>query len=167
MIYYITEDVRSSKSGFAQERALSLSDNPIYTATARIGDNDFEKRVERHRRERDERWDRIEEEVNIGSLDISGRVAVLDCVTLWLTNLYLDLDNDVEACLEKGKMEFSNFIKQEATFIVISNEIGMGVHAQTKVGRKFTELQGWMNQFIAAKADKATFMVSGLPLTLK
>lgn len=55
----------------------------------------------------------------------------------------------------------------DATFLIISNELGMGLHAETPVGRKFTDLQGWVNQFIAQKSDKAVFMVSGLPLFLK
>jgi len=69
--------------------------------------------------------------------------------------------------LKKGKEELLQLFKKEANIIIISNEIGMGVHAQTKMARKFTELQGWMNQFIAQKADQAIFMVSGLPVKLK
>ena len=75
--------------------------------------------------------------------------------------------NDVEKCLELAKAEFNRLLDLEATIIIISNEIGMGVHAQTEIGRKFTELQGWMNQHIAKYANKAIMMVSGIPLSLK
>ena len=92
---------------------------------------------------------------------------VIDCVTLWLTNFYVDSKNNIEEALIITKNEINKLLDTEATFIIISNEIGMGLHAQTEVGRKFTELQGWVNQYIAQKADKATFMVSGLPLHLK
>ncbi|UII25894.1 bifunctional adenosylcobinamide kinase/adenosylcobinamide-phosphate guanylyltransferase [Fulvivirga maritima] len=167
MIYYISGGERSGKSGYAQKLALSLSDNPIYLATARQWDGDFKKRVARHVADRDDRWTTIEEEKHLSKLDVSGKVVVLDCITLWLTNWYVDTKNNVDECLEKGKAELSALFQQEGTLIIISNEIGMGIHAQTEVGRKFTELQGWMNEFIASQSDKAFFMVSGLPLTLK
>lgn len=167
MIYYITGGERSGKSGYAQNLALELSNSPYYLATSRVWDGDFEKRVERHISDRDERWTTIEEEKHLGSLDLKGKTVVVDCVTLWLTNWYVDTKNDVEQCLEKGKTELEKLFLQKANIIIISNEIGMGIHAQTEIGRKFTELQGWMNQYIASKSDKATFMVSGLPMTLK
>ena len=167
MIYYITGGERSGKSAYAQKLALELSETPFYLATSRKWDGDFEKRVERHISDRDDRWTTIEEEKYLGKLEVSGRVVVIDCVTLWLTNWYVDTKNDVEECLEKGKIELAGLFAQDTTLIIISNEIGMGIHAQTLVGRKFTELQGWMNQFIAKEADKAVFMVSGLPLNLK
>lgn len=147
--------------------ALGLSDQPVYLATSRKWDTDFEKRVQRHQDERDQRWETWEEEKFIGKLDISGRVVVLDCITLWLTNWFVDLEQDIDVCLHHGNQELEQLFQQEATLIIISNEIGMGVHAESPMGRKFVELQGWMNQFIADRADKAVFMVSGLPLQLK
>ncbi|PWJ43040.1 bifunctional adenosylcobinamide kinase/adenosylcobinamide-phosphate guanylyltransferase [Sediminitomix flava] len=167
MIYYITGGERSGKSSYAQNLALSLADTPFYVATARHWDGDFEKRIQRHVAERDERWTSIEEEKYLGNLKLEGKTVVVDCVTLWLTNWYLDTKNNVEESLEKGKIELEKLFAQKANIIIISNEIGMGIHAQTEVGRKFTELQGWMNQFIAKRADKAIFMVSGLPMKLK
>ncbi|WP_299530249.1 bifunctional adenosylcobinamide kinase/adenosylcobinamide-phosphate guanylyltransferase [Ulvibacterium sp.] len=167
MIYYISGGERSGKSRYAMELALGLSENPVYLATSRKWDADFEKRVERHKNERDERWETWEVEKLIGKLDISGRVVVLDCITLWLTNWFMDLEQDIDACMKQGKQELKQLFGQEGTLIIISNEIGMGGHAESHIGRKFTELQGWMNQFVAKSADKAVFMVSGLPLQLK
>ncbi|GAB3659263.1 bifunctional adenosylcobinamide kinase/adenosylcobinamide-phosphate guanylyltransferase [Echinicola sediminis] len=169
MIYYVTGGERSGKSRYAQNLAESLSKNPYYLATSRIWDKDFEERVNRHQSDRDERWTTIEEEKYLGQLDIKDKTVVMDCVTLWLTNWYVDTKNDVDACLASCKEELLQLFKnaQYGTLIIISNEIGMGLHAQTEVGRKFTELQGWINQFIAQKADKATFIVSGLPIQIK
>ena len=167
MIYYITGGERSGKSSYAQKLAESLSNTPYYLATSRIWDEDFKKRVERHKNDRDERWTTIEEEKEISKVIPENSVIVIDCVTLWLTNLYFDSENNVEKALELASIEIENLAKINAEIIIISNEIGMGVHAQTHVARKFTELQGWTNQRIANKADKAIFMVSGLPLTLK
>lgn len=167
MIYYITGGARSGKSAYAQQLALELSSNPIYLATARNWDADFEKRIKRHQKDRDERWENIEEEKYPSKIDFSGRVVVIDCVTLWLTNFYVDVKYDIEEALRQTKKEIDLLAQQNATFIIISNELGMGLHADTESGRKFTDLQGWTNQYIAQKADQAIFMVSGLPLVLK
>lgn len=166
-IIYITGGARSGKSRHAQELALQLSQQPVYIATARQWDDEFRQRIRRHQQERDHRWASLEEEKYLSRLDLRGKVAVIDCVTLWLTNFFVDLGNDIEACLEAGKKEIDALAGQDATFIIISNEIGMGTHADTEIGRKFTDLQGWMNQYIAQKAKSALFMVSGLPLILK
>jgi len=167
MIYYITGGERSGKSRYAQELAESLSDTPYYLATSRIWDADFNNRVQRHVSDRDERWTTIEEEKNISQVIQENTTVVIDCVTLWLTNFFVDTKNDIEACLDLAKTEITKLSKLNATVIIISNEIGMGLHAQTASGRKFTELQGWVNQIIAKQSDKAIFMVSGLPLNLK
>ena len=167
MIHYISGGERSGKSSYAQKIAEDISKNPIYLATSRIWDDDFQKRVDRHISDRDERWTTIEEEKNISAVIADKSTVVIDCVTLWLTNFYVDTKYDTEKALELAKQEIEKLIKIDANIIIISNEIGMGLHATTESGRKFTELQGWVNQFIAKKADKATFMVSGLPLKLK
>jgi len=70
--------------------------------------------------------------------------------------------------LEEAKKEFLSIVNQEnTTLIIVTNEIGMGVHAETHIGRKFTELQGWMNQFLASNADEVVLMVSGIPVKIK
>ncbi|TKB95974.1 bifunctional adenosylcobinamide kinase/adenosylcobinamide-phosphate guanylyltransferase [Pedobacter cryophilus] len=167
MIYYISGGARSGKSAYAQNLALELSENPVYLATARNWDADFDQRIKRHQNDRDQRWENIEEEKYPAKIDFSKRVVVVDCVTLWLTNFYVDTKYDIDASLTQIKTEFDDMIQQDATFIIISNELGMGLHADTESGRKFTDLQGWTNQYIAQKADKAIFMVSGLPMVLK
>ncbi len=167
MITLITGGERSGKSRYAQQLALELSDKPLYVATARKWDEDFEKRVQRHKDERDERWTNIEEEKHLSKIDLNNKVAVIDCVTLWLTNFYTDTKYNVEESLKQAKDEFEKLAKADRTLIIISNEIGMGVHAGTETGRKFVELQGWMNQHIAAKADKVVLMVSGIPVAIK
>ncbi|WP_299681586.1 bifunctional adenosylcobinamide kinase/adenosylcobinamide-phosphate guanylyltransferase [uncultured Tenacibaculum sp.] len=167
MMYYITGGERSGKSSYAQQLAESLSETPYYLATSRIWDADFKNRVKRHISDRNERWTTIEEEKNISQVIPKNATVVIDCVTLWLTNFFVDTKNDIEECLRLAKDEILKLSELNATIIIISNEIGMGLHAQTESGRQFTELQGWVNQFIAKKSDTAIFMVSGLPLTLK
>jgi adenosylcobinamide kinase/adenosylcobinamide-phosphate guanylyltransferase len=168
MIYLVTGGERSGKSSYAQEIATELSATPMYVATARKWDGDFQKRIDRHQQERDERWINIENEKYLSEIDFSGKVAVVDCVTLWLTNFFVDTKNDVALCLEQAKAEFDSIVSQEnGTILIITNEIGMGVHAETHIGRKFTELQGWMNQYLAKKADVVVLMVSGIPVKIK
>lgn len=167
MIHYISGGQRSGKTNYAVQQALILSDNPVYLATSRIWDEDHNARITLHKKGRDERWENIEEEKEISKLKLINRTVVLDCITLWLTNFFVDSNYDVDTALAEAKKEFDAFIQQDFNLIIISNEIGMGVHATTDGGRKFADLQGWMNQYISQGADKATFMVSGLPLTLK
>ena len=166
-IVFITGGARSGKSRYAQQLALQLSNNPVYLATARHWDDDFEKRIQRHRAERDERWTSIEEEKNISGLSLSGKVIVMDCVTLWITNFFTDNKYEIDSSLQQCQAEIDRLNVASNTFIIISNEIGMGMHAETEIGRKFTDLQGWMNQYIAQKADKVIFMVSGIPMIIK
>ncbi|HXB08335.1 MAG TPA: bifunctional adenosylcobinamide kinase/adenosylcobinamide-phosphate guanylyltransferase [Puia sp.] len=164
---FITGGARSGKSRYAQQLALNRTGSPVYVATARIWDAEFRQRVGRHQQDRDERWSLLEEEKWLSRLPLAGKVAVIDCVTLWITNFFSDLRSDIDACLAACEKEIDGLLQQEATFIVISNEIGMGLHADTESGRKFTDLQGWVNQSLAARADEVIFMVSGIPLKVK
>jgi adenosylcobinamide kinase/adenosylcobinamide-phosphate guanylyltransferase len=166
-LYYISGGQRSGKSRYAQDLALQLSPSPVYLATSRAWDDDHRQRIARHMADRDARWTTLEEEKYLSRLDLTGRVVVLDCVTLWLTNFFTDADYDVETALSQAQAEFDKLLTQDCTLLVISNEIGMGLHATTEAGRKFTDLQGWLNQYIAQRAEHAIFMVSGLPLTVK
>ena len=166
-IIFITGGVRSGKSRYGQELALRLSSSPLYLATARRWDAEFEQRISRHRLERDERWTSIEEEKYISRLPLQGRVVLIDCVTLWITNFFADTKGDIDASLDACKNEIDRLCELDTTLIIISNEIGMGMHADTESGRKFSDLQGWINQYIAAKANQVTLMVSGIPVIIK
>lgn len=165
-IVLVTGGQRSGKSGYAQKLALSLTANPVYLATSRVWDEEFRERVLRHQADRGPEWTNIEEEKELSRHDITGRVAVIDCVTLWCTNFFVELQ-DVALALEALKQEFDRFTAQEATFIFVTNEIGMGGVSPNEVQRRFTDLQGWMNQYIASKADQVVLMVSGIPLKVK
>ena len=167
-IIFITGGQRSGKSRFAQKLALDKSSHPMYVATARVWDDDFKKRIKRHQADRDPEWFNAEAEKYISTIDYTNtEVAVVDCVTLWLTNFFVDNKQDVEICLQQAKEEFDKFCKHNICAIIVSNELGMSLHAETETGRKFTDLQGWMNQYIADKADAVYFMVAGIPQKIK
>jgi adenosylcobinamide kinase/adenosylcobinamide-phosphate guanylyltransferase len=166
-IILITGGQRSGKSSKAEELALNLSSNPIYVATAHIWDDEFRERVRKHQERRGPQWTNIEEELYLSRHDLSGRVAVIDCVTLWLTNFFYANDSDVNKSLEAAKAEFDAFTQYDATYIFVTNEIGSGGVSENALQRKFTDLQGWMNQYIASKADEVIWMVSGIPVKIK
>lgn len=169
MICFITGGARSGKTSYAQKQALQLSNTPVYIATAKKypDDKEFEKRIQRHQQERDERWTSYEELYTVSRLPILDRVVVIDCVTLWLSNFFSTHKGDIDSCLNELKNEIAALKKMNTHFFIISNEIGMGVHAEHEISRKFTDLQGWANQYIAQEADKVILMVSGIPLTIK
>ncbi len=166
-IIFITGGQRSGKSSHGQKLALKRSNSPVYLATARQWDEDFKKRITRHRSDRGDEWETVEEEKNIGSLNLEGKTVLLDCVTLWLTNLFHDSGYDPERSLDQAKKEWKKLTSGNFTLIVISNEVGMGVIAENEASRNFADLQGWMNQHIAAMASQVIFMVSGIPHVIK
>lgn len=166
-IILVTGGARSGKSSHAEALALSLSPAPVYLATARIWDDEFRERVRRHQERRGPQWTNIEEEKFLSRHDLAGRVALVDCLTLWATNFFYDLEGDTDKALEAIKAEFRRFTDQDATFIFVTNEIGLGGTSDNALQRKFTDLQGWMNQYVAALADEVFLMVSGIPVKIK
>lgn len=166
-IILITGGARSGKSSYAERLALSLSTNPIYMATAHVWDEEFRQRVIRHQLSRGPEWTNIEEEKELSKHVVEGRVVLIDCVTLWCTNYFFQMEGDLQAALKEVQHEFDRFTDQDATFIFVTNEIGMGGTSENELQRKFTDLQGWMNQYIAARADEVTLLVSGIPVKVK
>lgn len=166
-IILITGGQRSGKSSYAEKLALSLSPHPVYMATSRIWDEEFRQRVLCHQERRGPEWTNIEEEKTLSRHELEGRVVLIDCVTLWCTNFFFDLDANVDAALQAIKQEFDNFTNQNATFIFVTNEIGSGAVSENAVQRRFTDLQGWMNQYIASKADQVYLMISGIAVAIK
>ncbi len=172
-IILITGGQRSGKSKYAEKLALSLSNAPVYVATAHIWDDEFRQRVSIHRQRRGHEWENIEEEKYLSRHDLTGRVAVIDCITLWCTNFfYLSGKAEweqptVSEALNAVKAEFDRLIAQDATFIFVTNEIGWGGVSDNVIQRRFTDMEGWMNQYVAAKADEVVLMVSGIPVKIK
>lgn len=166
-IILVTGGQRSGKSDYAQRLALQRAENPVYLATSRVWDDEYRLRIERHKARRGSRWTNLEEEKEISRHDLTGRVVVVDCVTLWATNFFFDNASDVELSLQQLQAEFDRFTSHDATYIFVTNEIGMGGTSEHLTQRRFADLQGGINQYIAAKADRVVFMVSGCPLAVK
>lgn len=168
-ISLITGGQRSGKSMYAEKLALSLSPNPVYMATAHVWDDEFHERVLRHQQRRGPEWTNIEEERWLSRHDVRGRVVLVDCLTLWATNFFFadGAETDVDSALNELKTEFDRFTAQDATFIVVTNEIGSGGTPVNDVQRRFTDLLGWLNQYVAQKADEVVLMVSGIAVKVK
>ncbi len=172
-IILVTGGQRSGKSTYAEQLALSISPTPVYLATAHIWDEEFRNRVLIHQQRRGSNWTNIEEEKYLSHHNINGRVVVIDCITLWCTNFFFDRNAEewnqptVDDALTAVKAEFDIFISQEATFIFVTNEIGSGGTSDNVIQRRFTDLEGWMNQYVASKADEVVLMVSGIPVKIK
>ncbi|MDY6206993.1 bifunctional adenosylcobinamide kinase/adenosylcobinamide-phosphate guanylyltransferase [Bacteroides heparinolyticus] len=172
-IILITGGQRSGKSVYAEQMALSLSNQPVYLATAHVWDDEFRQRVLRHQERRGENWTNVEEEKFLSRHRFENRVVVIDCITLWCTNFFFDRHaNDweqpsVDDALEALKAEFDKFIEQDAVLIFVTNEIGSGGVSDNIVQRRFTDLEGWMNQYVASQADEVILMVSGIPVKIK
>ena len=166
-IVLVTGGQRSGKSRYAQKLALSLTDNPVYLATSRVWDEEFRQRVLRHQADRGAEWTNIEEDKYLSGYDLGGRIVVIDCVTLWATNFFFDNEGDISRSLTELKDEFDKLAGQDAYLIFVTNEIGLGGISPDSVQRRFTDLQGWLNQYIVSRADEVVFMVSGIPMKVK
>ncbi len=166
-ITFITGGARSGKSSYAQQLAELRSENPVYLATARVWDDDFRRRIERHQNDRGPHWINIEKDKELSACDLEGKTVLLDCITLWLTNIFFDNQFDADRSLEDAKTEWNRFVQKDMNLIVVSNELGMGVHPAEESARKFTDLQGWMNQYIAQQAREVFLMISGIPVKIK
>ena len=172
-IILITGGQRSGKSTKAEELALSLSSHPVYMATAHIWDEEFRERVRKHQERRGPEWTNIEDEIHLSKHDmkacfpdVADRITITfkpSKLTHWISSSQESIDNILTA----AKKEFDAFTQHDATYIFVTNEIGLGGVSTNQLQRKFTDLQGWMNQYIAQKADEVILMVSGIALKLK
>jgi len=166
-IILVTGGQRSGKSSYAQKLALSLTANPVYLATSAVWDEEYRLRIERHKRDRGAEWTNVEELKDLQKVDVQNRVVVIDCVTLWSTNFFTESNGDVEYSLAAVTERFGEFTKQDATFIFVTNELGLGGTSENDLQRRFTDLLGWVNQYIASQSDEVVLMVSGIPMKIK
>lgn len=167
-ILLITGGQRSGKSQYAEQLALSLSPNPIYVATARVFDEEFRQRVALHQARRGPQWTNIEEEKELARHNFSQRVVLVDCLTLWATNFFFDLDESTEQTLLALREQLEAlFAQEDVTYIFVTNELGLGGVSPNATQRRFTDLQGSLNQIVAHQADEVTLMVSGIPIRIK
>lgn len=163
----LTGGQRSGKSAMAMSLALAQSQEPVHVATARVLDGELAARVARHQQDRGEQWYNLEAPRYPSRLPLEGRVVVLDCITLWLCNIFFDLGQDPNLALGEARREWAGMMAMDSRLFVVTNEIGLGVIPADPSSRSFADLQGWFNQDLARMADSVLLMVAGLPLWLK
>jgi adenosylcobinamide kinase/adenosylcobinamide-phosphate guanylyltransferase len=169
-ITFITGGARSGKSRLAEDLALAQGAPLLYVATGSGGDGEMAERIARHRQRRGESWQTIEEPTDLAGV-LTGhdgwfRATLVDCVTLWLTNLLLATD-DKGAVLAEVRRTVDILAGLQTPLYLVSNEVGMGIVPETPLGRVFRDLAGEANELLAAAADEAYVVFSGLPLKLK
>ena len=167
---FITGGCRSGKSRYALDYANRHFSKKLFLATSEALDEEMAQRIENHKKVRGPEWQTIEEPVEIVNkikeYGEDGKVILIDCLTLWLYNLLMRWGDDSKILNETDKL--INVIKQNpASFILVSNEVGMGIVPADPLSRRYRDLLGTMNQRIAQALDTVIFMVSGIPLFLK
>ena len=170
-LIFITGGTRSGKSGYAQRRAEAHPGALLYVATAAAGDAEMAERIVRHRAAREQRWETLEEPLALAErlpAATTGKGAVLvDCVTLWLSNLYFQHREEPAPVLAAVAALIDALPRIAAPVYLVSNELGSGVVPENRLARRFRDLAGETNQLLAAAADEAWLVVAGLPLRLK
>ncbi len=157
---------RSGKSSHAEQRLTTAHPAPwIYIATAQALDDEMRDRIAEHRRRRGDGWQTVEAPIDLaGALRTSRETPVLvDCLTLWLTNLMLG-DHDIAAATDALEAALAD---RTGPTILVANEVGLGIVPETKLGRLFRDEAGRLNQRIAASAGHVVLMVAGLSIAAK
>ncbi|MES1952195.1 adenosylcobinamide kinase/adenosylcobinamide-phosphate guanylyltransferase [Salinisphaera sp. S4-8] len=162
---------RSGKSRHAETRALSLDVSRwVYVATALAGDEEMAARIQHHRAQRDARWQTIEAPQALGAclrrLDAPDRCILVDCLTLWLSNCLGD-ETHPGCWAEERDALLAAVDASRARLLFVSNEVGSGIVPLGALSRRFADEAGRLHQALAARCDRVTLVVAGLPLTLK
>jgi adenosylcobinamide kinase/adenosylcobinamide-phosphate guanylyltransferase len=169
-IYFITGGARSGKSAFAEKVAGNLNGKRAYIATAQAFDAEMAERIAKHQKSRGDAWDTYEEPLAVDELlqKLSGRYAVilLDCLTLWLSNVIAHTDGD-DGVFRKMDRLVAAVQACKGACILVSNEVGLGIVPDNPLARKFRDMAGVLNQRMAAVADEAYFTAAGIPMKIK
>lgn len=166
----VTGGARSGKSRFAEDLALKQGAPLLYIATAGCGDREMTERIASHQQRRGSAWQTIEEQYDLAAV-LTGHdgwfeAMLVDCVTLWLTNLLLRYE-DKSAVLAEVRRTASTFTSLKTPLILVSNEVGLGIIPDNPLARTFCDLSGEANEILATAADEVYVTFSGLPLKLK
>ena len=165
-IILISGGARSGKSGYAEQRARELGVRRLYLATAEPKDEEMRQRIEEHKRRRGNEWVTIEEPIELAATLLAQRAqtdcALVDCLTLWISNLLLRYDT--KYAQEKVTQFVETTRQLDFNVVLVTNEVGWGIVPDNPLARQFRDLSGWANQRIAAAANEVVLMVAGIPM---
>ncbi len=167
---------RSGKSRLAQEMALKTGGDVLFVATAEAGDAEMKRRIEMHRKNRPPGWRTLETATGLGQTIPpqlgAAKTVIIDCITLLVSNIFGNYPRADEAALEQavaGEIEglLTCIERADASFIIVSNELGLGLVPPDPASRLYRDLLGQANQKLAARADAVLLLVAGIPLAIK
>ncbi|KAB2931432.1 MAG: bifunctional adenosylcobinamide kinase/adenosylcobinamide-phosphate guanylyltransferase [Candidatus Contendobacter sp.] len=165
---FILGGARSGKSAFAQRRATASGPSVIYLATAQAGDAEMAERIARHRVERPGSWGLVEEPLALAAAlrahAAPHRCLLVDCLTLWLSNLLAAGDDALAA---ETQALLTTLPTLPGHLLLVSNEVGQGIVPANPLARRFRDEAGRLHQAVADRCDRVSFVIAGLPLTLK
>ncbi len=160
---------RSGKSRYAQQQAQASAKHVIYVATAYAGDNEMQARIQQHQRERPCDWQLIEEQTALADVlmqnDAADHCILVDCLTLWLSNLLCHEDHGLYAVERDKLLQVLANIKSDV--ILVSNEVGQGIVPMGELNRRFVDEAGWLHQALAQSCQRVVWIMAGLPQILK
>ncbi len=166
--YLVLGGARSGKSGYAERLAKASKKDVIYIATATAQDGEMQQRIAKHKQDRPASWKTIEEPLALADTlqqwSSTERIILVDCLTLWLTNLLAQPDSRMQKELEQL---YSCLADLPGTTIFVSNEVGMGIVPMGELTRRFVDESGRLHQRLAQLSDTVILMVAGLPHTIK
>lgn len=166
-ITFILGGARSGKSSYAEGIALDSKRKKIYVATAAVLDKEMEERIEKHRLQRGDDWDLVETPLDIAkqikSSDYENSVILVDCLTLWLSNL---LHNEMNIT-EQINILIESLKSTQADMVLVSNEVGLGIVPENALARQFRDYAGILHQKVAEIADEVVLVVAGIPMKIK
>lgn len=172
MIHLVTGGARSGKSRYAEDQVRELlrrepERTVCYIATATAGDEEMKERIDHHRSTRPKDWVTLEEPLYLSRLAEVRKSGILlvDCMTLWLSNWLCD--HGAEAWQDEKKRFLTLLQSDSREWVIVTNEVGSGIVPLGALNRQFADEAGWLNQSLAALADRVTLVVSGCPLSLK
>ncbi|MEI1687779.1 bifunctional adenosylcobinamide kinase/adenosylcobinamide-phosphate guanylyltransferase [Acinetobacter baumannii] len=169
MLQLILGGARSGKSRLAEQTAISMQLSVTYVATAQALDPEMQSRITHHQNHRPAHWFLVEEPLFLAKalqeIDRPNQIILVDCLTLWLTNLLLLEDQNVQ------QLECEELLKVlptlESEIILVSNETGLGIVPLGEISRRFVDEAGRLHQALGQIADKVVFCVAGFPMILK
>lgn len=168
-VILITGGARSGKSKYAEDRAKELGERRVYVATAEAKDQEMVQRIGAHQKRRGNGWTTVEEPTELVDALLARRgrtdCVLVDCLTLWLSNLLLRRDGKYA---EKKVTELARTLPcLDFHIVLVTNEVGWGIVPDNPLARQFRDLAGWANQQIAATADEVVLTVAGMPMIVK
>lgn len=173
-LIFILGGARSGKSAYALKLAEAMASKKLYLATAQALDKEMAEKIKKHKKQRGNNWTTIEEPIKLADVirgDKKHDVILLDCLTLWVSNL-MSKESGVRS--QKSEVIYKNINqlistckKSKANIVVVSNEVGLGIVPDNPLARKFRDIAGIANQKMAEAADEVYFVAAGMPMRMK